>query len=166
MAVAQPYEIRIVKWGIVLLLAFFLEACSSSRSSWHRGFSREEWSGSVQCAPYARKHSNIKLVGNAASWWWEARGRYRRSHRPHRGDVLVFRASRRLPLGHVCVVRQVRGSRLVLVDHANWEPGVVTRRAPIVDVSPRNNWTRVRVWWTPTHAVGKTVYSTYGFIEP
>lgn len=161
MAMAKPYENRIVNWGIILILVLFLSACSSSRG-WHG----RSWNGALQCAPYAREHSDIKLIGNAALWWREAAGRYRRSHRPRRGDVLVFRATRRLPFGHVCVVRQVRSSRLVLVDHANWEPGVVTHRAPVVDVSPRNNWTRVRVWWDPTHVVGKTVYPTYGFIEP
>lgn len=85
---------------------------------------------------------------------------------PRAGDVLVFRSTGRLPSGHVSVVKQVRNSRLVLVDHANWEPGEVTHRAPVVDVSPNNNWTRVRVWWSPIHAMGKTVYPVYGFIEP
>ncbi|GAN67102.1 hypothetical protein AOR02nite_08220 [Acetobacter orientalis] len=80
--------------------------------------------------------------------------------------MLVFRSTRRLPSGHVSVVRRVENSRLVLVDHANWEPGRVTRRAPVEDVSPRNDWTRVRVWWSPLGGMGKTIYPTYGFIEP
>lgn len=124
------------------------------------------WNGSVQCAPYAREHSAVNLRGAAASWWGQARGVYGRASSPQAGDVLVFRSTRRLPSGHVSVVRRVENSRLVLVDHANWEPGRVTRRAPVEDVSPRNDWTRVRVWWSPLGGMGKTIYPTYGFIEP
>lgn len=147
-------EVRIVKRYVYLLLPLFLAACGGG------------WNGSVQCAPYAREHSAINLRGAAASWWGQARGQYTRSSIPHQGDVLVFRSTRRLPSGHVSVVRQVQNSRLVLVDHANWEPGRVTRKAPVEDVSPANDWSRVRVWWSPIHGMGKTVYPAYGFIEP
>ncbi|MFT9258729.1 MAG: CHAP domain-containing protein [Acetobacter sp.] len=139
----------------VLALLLLLPACAGGG-----------WNGSVQCAPYAREHSAINLRGAAASWWGQARGQYARSSVPRAGDVLVFRPTGRLPAGHVSVVRQVRNTRLVLVDHANWEPGRVTRRAPVEDVSPANDWTRVRVWWTPVEGMGKTVYPAFGFIEP
>ncbi len=143
---------------ICLALLLLLAACAGGgHGSWH---------GALQCAPYAREHSAINLRGDAASWWWQAQGQYARASNPKAGDVLVFRSSHRLPSGHVSVVREVRNNRLVLVDHANWEPGEVTRHAPVQDVSPRNDWTRVRVWWSPVHAFGKTVYPTYGFIEP
>ena len=158
MAVVGAHESRIVKRSLVLLPTLLLAACGSSG---HGG-----WNGSVQCVPYARSHSDVKLSGAAASWWEGAAGQYARSSVPHEGDVLVFRSTRRLPLGHVSVVRQVSSSRLVLVDHANWEPGSVTRHAPVVDVSPGNDWSRVRVWWSPVHAMGKTVYPAYGFVEP
>ncbi len=36
----------------------------------------------------------------------------------------------------------------------------------MVDVSPGNDWSAVRVWWAPAHALGATVYPTYGFIAP
>lgn len=146
----------------VLVPLLMLAACAGGSSGRVSG----SWNGSVQCAPYAREHSAVNLRGDAALWWNRSRGIYTRSSVPHEGDVLVFRATGRLPSGHVSVVRQVRSSRLVLVDHANWEPGRVTRSAPIVDVSPRNDWTRVRVWWAPSRALGKTVYPAYGFIEP
>ncbi|AOW45675.1 CHAP domain-containing protein [Acetobacter ascendens] len=146
-----------MKRSLVLVLPLLLAACAGGRGSWN---------GSVQCAPYAREHSAVNLRGAAASWWGEAQGQYGRTSSPRAGDVLVFRSTGRLPSGHVSVVKQVRNSRLVLVDHANWEPGEVTRHAPVVDVSPNNNWTRVRVWWSPIHAMGKTVYPVYGFIEP
>lgn len=156
-----PFEGRVVKGGrFCLVLPLLLSACAGS------GSGHGSWRGAVQCAPYARAHSAINLRGDAATWWWQARGQYARAASPREGDVLVFRSSRRLPSGHVSVVREVRSSRLVLVDHANWEPGEVTRHAPVQDVSPSNDWTRVRVWWSPVHAFGKTIYPTYGFIEP
>lgn len=150
------FEGRVVKQWSFLFLPLLLAACAG-----HGG-----WNGSVQCAPYAREHSGIQLRGAAASWWRQAGGHYTRTSTPQPGDVLVFRSTGRLPSGHVSVVRTVKNSRLVLVDHANWEPGRVTRRAPVEDVSPGNTWTRVRVWWSPIHGMGKTVYPAYGFIEP
>ena len=164
---ARTTEGRIVSVSVLgrlgaLLSLLMLAACAGGNSGRVSG----SWSGVVQCAPYAREHSAVNLRGDAALWWNRSRGIYTRSSVPHEGDVLVFRATGRLPSGHVSVVRQVRSSRLVLVDHANWEPGRVTRAAPVVDVSPSNDWTRVRVWWAPSRRLGKTVYPAYGFIEP
>ncbi|MDT8873041.1 CHAP domain-containing protein [Komagataeibacter rhaeticus] len=88
-------------------------------------------------------------AGDAASWWGQAQGRYPRAHAPKPGAVLVFRATGRPPDGHVSVVRAVRGPREVLVDQANWVPGRIGRAEPVVDVSGRNDWSRVRVWWSP-----------------
>jgi hypothetical protein len=164
--VTVPVEWRVVmslfRRAGVLLPLLVLAACAGGGSGRVSG----SWRGPVQCAPYAREHSAVNLRGDAALWWNRSRGVYIRSSIPHEGDVLVFRATRRLPSGHVSVVRQVRNRRLVLVDHANWEPGRVTRAAPVVDVSPHNDWTRVRVWWAPAQRLGKTVYPAYGFIEP
>ncbi|MFT8419896.1 MAG: CHAP domain-containing protein, partial [Acetobacter sp.] len=126
---------------VCLALPLLLSACAGGGS----GSGHGSWHGAVQCAPYAREHSAVNLRGDAATWWLQARGQYARAARPREGDVLVFRSTRRLPSGHVSVVREVRNSRLVLVDHANWEPGEVTRHAPVQDVSARNDWTRVRV---------------------
>jgi hypothetical protein len=36
----------------------------------------------------------------------------------------------------------------------------------VVDVSPRNDWTAVRVWHEPTRQLGQSVYPTYGFVLP
>jgi surface antigen len=124
------------------------------------------WHGSVQCAPWAREHSEIALKGNAATWWGQARGVYGRSHQPRRGAVIVFRATHRLPEGHVSVVREVKGSRLILVDQANWRPGRVDYRVPVMDVSRRNDWSTVRVWWAPIRQMGRTTYPVSGFILP
>lgn len=140
---------------VALLLCLGLAACGGS------GFN-----GSVQCAPYARSVTGLHLSGSAASWWRQSAGRYARTSRPAPGDVLVFRATRRLPSGHVSVVRRTMGTRAILVDQANWEPGRIDHGSLVVDVSPENDWTRVKVWWKPSHGLGRTAYPTFGFITP
>ncbi|GBQ32802.1 CHAP domain-containing protein [Gluconacetobacter azotocaptans] len=133
-----------------------LAACGGGRGGWH---------GSVQCAPYARAETGLRLSGAAAGWWRQSAGVYAHSRMPAPGAVLVFRSTSRLPDGHVSVVRQVRGTRAILVDQANWEPGRVDHDVPVVDVSRDNDWSAVRVWWQPVHSMGKSVYPTYGFIS-
>ncbi|GAN87178.1 hypothetical protein Gain_0050_038 [Komagataeibacter intermedius TF2] len=154
-ALARTVLARIMAAGGLLSLA----ACAG-------GGSGHGWHGAVQCAPYARQVTHVQLSGAAASWWGQAQGRYPRSHAPRTGAVLVFRATGRLPDGHVSVVRAVRSPREVLVDQANWVPGRIGRGEPVVDVSARNDWSRVKVWWSPIHDMGKTVYPAYGFILP
>ncbi|WP_408889613.1 CHAP domain-containing protein [Novacetimonas pomaceti] len=124
------------------------------------------WHGPVQCAPYARQVTGVNLHGAAAQWWAEASGHYPRSHAPRPGAVLVLRATSRLPDGHVAVVRSVRGPRELVVEQANWVPGRIGRADPVIDVSSRNDWSRVQVWWSPIHGIGKSVYPAYGFILP
>ncbi|CUW48019.1 CHAP domain protein [Novacetimonas hansenii] len=124
------------------------------------------WHGALQCAPYARQVTGMNLRGAAASWWAQASGQYPRTHAPRAGAVLVLRATGRLPDGHVAVVRSVRGPREVVVEQANWVPGRIGRADPVIDVSTRNDWSRVQVWWSPIHGMGKSVYPAYGFILP
>ncbi|WP_323670736.1 MULTISPECIES: CHAP domain-containing protein [Bombella] len=153
---------RGITWRVMALFAvslcLALGACSSSSvGSYH---------GPVQCAPYARQVSAIKLRGRAAAWWWEARGHYPRSHKPAVGSVLVFKASKRIPNGHVSVVRRIRTQRQIEVDHANWVGGRIERHALVEDVSARGDWSLVRVWWAPSGQMGRERYPTYGFILP
>ena len=121
---------------------------------------------SIECAPFARQVSGIDLYGDAASWWDQAEGRYQRSSEPAEGGVLVFRRSGRLPSGHVSVVARRVSDREIRVTQANWVHHVITRDEPVIDVSSGNDWSRVRVWWAPTRALGSAIYSTYGFIAP
>ena len=116
--------------------------------------------------PYARERSGLPLYGNAAQWWQEAAGRFRRSHQPAPGAVLVFRATSRLPDGHVSTVVRLRSAREIVVDHANWVHGHLGHADPVVDVSPGNDWTAVRVWWAPSGRLGATTYAAYGFVLP
>ena len=120
----------------------------------------------VECAPYARQVSGIELYGDAASWWDGAAGRYQRSAEPSPGAVLVFRRSGRLPSGHVSVVARLASQREIMVTQANWGHGRIARSEPIVDVSPGNDWSAVRVWWEPSNQLGITTYPTFGFIAP
>jgi surface antigen len=114
------------------------------------------------CVPYARDVSHIDLTGDAFLWWAEAAGRYERGQRPADGAVLNFRSSARIRLGHVAVVAKVINSREILVNQANWVPDQVSHDVPVIDVSPDNNWTMVRV------SIGGgrfgAPYPTFGFI--
>ncbi len=62
------------------------------------------------------------------------------------------------------------GPREILVSHANWGngwaiPGVIYSDMRVVDESPLNDWTAVRVWHPASKAFGR-IYATYGFVYP
>ena len=44
--------------------------------------------------------------------------------------------------------------------------GAVYVNDPVVDVSPNNDWSQVRVWNIPANAWGGRVYPVQGFIAP
>ena len=123
-------------------------------------------STSLECAPFARQVTGIQLYGEAASWWDQASGRYDRRSNPVEGGVLVFRRSSRLPSGHVSVVARQVSDREIKVTQANWVHRRITRDESVLDVSARNDWSRVRVWWAPSNTIGTTIFPTYGFIAP
>jgi len=123
-------------------------------------------SASLECAPFARQVSGIQLYGEAYSWWDQAAGRYGRGNTPVPGGVLVFRRSDRLPSGHVSVVDRIVSAREIVVTQSNWLHHRITRDEPVLDVSDRNDWSAVRVWWAPTGTLGRTIYPAYGFIAP
>jgi hypothetical protein len=120
----------------------------------------------LQCVPYARRHSRIEIRGDAWTWWGKAKGRYRRGSKPAVGSVLVL-GRKGASRGHLAVVTRVVGDREVIASHANWlNRGQVHIDTPIRDVSPNNDWSAVRVWYTPADVLGKSVYPAYGFIYP
>ena len=135
------------------------------RGGYHLAVYRGYRGPTLQCVAYARSASNISLSGNAADWWDNAAGLYARGNRPVAGSVLAFSANGRMRLGHVAVVSHVINGREVEVDHANWGGyhGTVARGVPVVDVSPNNDWTAVRVGLSRGGDFG-SVYPTYGFI--
>lgn len=125
-------------------------------------------SAGLQCVPFARAESGIVIKGNAANWWDAAAGVYARGSRPEPGAVLNFRPTGHMRLGHVAVVTNVLGSREIEIDHANWSRygatrGNISLATRVIDVSPENDWTAVRVELGHTGGFG-SVYPTYGFI--
>jgi len=118
------------------------------------------------CVPYARAISGIALRGNAWTWWGGAKGSYARGSAPEIGAVMVMQRIRSMRLGHVAMVSEIISPRLIRVDHANWVRGEVHRGALVKDVSPNNDWSRVRVWYPPRNDFGTTNYPIYGFIYP
>jgi surface antigen len=115
------------------------------------------------CVAYAREVTGVHLDGNAASWWPHAEGHYDRGHQPSVGAILVFKPYGGMHVGHVAVVSRVVGPHEILVDQANWVRGRVTKSMSVVDASPANDWTSVKVQYAGTHGRANP---TYGFIYP
>jgi len=121
----------------------------------------------LQCVPYARQLSGLEIRGDAWTWWSAAEGRYLRSRTPRPGAVLVLRKTDRLSRGHLAVVTRVIGPREIVAEHANWlNRGRIHRNVPVVDVSPANDWSQVRLWYVPGGHLGGNVYPAHGFIHP
>ncbi len=117
----------------------------------------------IQCVAFARADSGVQLPGNAANWWDNAAGVYARGESPEIGSVLNFRANARMRLGHVAVVSSVVNSREVLIDQSHWNSRGVARDVSVIDVSPDNDWSSVRVAIGHGETYG-SIYPTYGFI--
>ncbi len=125
----------------------------------------------LQCVPYARQVTGIQIYGDAHTWWNQAEGRYARGYRPKVGAVMAFRPSGNSTLGHVAAVSRIVDARTILVRHANWSPingrrGQIEDNVEVVDVSPANDWSQVRVWYAPLNALGGSVRPVQGFIYP
>ncbi len=125
--------------------------------------------GVLQCVTYVNRESDVHLTGNAVDWWRNAAGIYDRGQRPEADSVLSFRANGRMPLGHVAVVSRVVDSRLIEINQAHWPiagaVGGISLHVPVVDVSPNNDWSEVRVGLGSGSAFG-SIYPTHGFIYP
>lgn len=125
-----------------------------------------DYAANLQCVPFARQLSGVQIFGNANTWWTQAEGRYPRSNSPAFGSVFVMRGYNTSARGHVAVVTHIDSSRLIRVDQANWlNGGEISRNVPILDVSPNNDWSEVRVWHIPGGHWGGRVYTADGFIH-
>lgn len=121
----------------------------------------------LQCVPFARTASGVQIYGNANTWWAQASGRYPQSSLPAVGSVFVMRGYRDNSRGHVAVVSRIESSRVIRVDHANWlNNGEISVDVPVLDVSPDNDWSQVRVWYIPGGQWGGRIYEAEGFIHP
>jgi len=121
----------------------------------------------MQCVPYAREQSGIAIRGDAWTWWNKAAGTYERSTRPAVGAVMVFAKTNRNRYGHLAVVTEIVNDREIIARHANWlNKGRIHIDTPIRDVSRNNDWSKVRVWYTPGNVLGTSDYPVSGFILP
>jgi surface antigen len=125
----------------------------------------------LQCVPYARQVSGIQIYGDAWTWWSQAKGRYARGYLPKIGAVMALRPHANSRLGHVAAVSRIIDSRTILVRHANWSPidgrrGQIEDNVKVVDVSPTNDWSEVRIWYAPIGALGGSRWPVQGFIYP
>jgi surface antigen len=124
-------------------------------------------SAPLQCVPYAREHSSVKLYGDAWTWWDQAATKFPRESAPEIGSVMVLAHYAGPRSGHVAVVRSVTNAREIRVDHANWlDDGAIYVDDPVADVSSANDWSEVRVWNIKTGAWGGRTYPVQGFIGP
>jgi hypothetical protein len=81
------------------------------------------------------------------------------------GSILVFKRTQRIPSGHVAVVSKIVSAHEILVDHANWYRGSVSRGMSVIDTSPGQDWTSVAALHSPSGTHGAD-YPTYGFVYP
>ena len=154
----------------VAIVALSLSACASTidYSEMPRPQGRSvvrEGQKAMQCAPYAREHSKIKIYGDAYTWWDQASGKYPRGSAPEKGSILVLYNYAGAERGHLAVVRTLVSSREIRVDHANWlNDGSIFVNNPVLDVSSANDWSQVRVFNLQTGNWGSRVYPVRGFI--
>lgn len=125
----------------------------------------------LQCVPYARALSGVTIFGDAHTWWGQAEGKYDRGNAPKVGAVLAFQPHGKMRLGHVAAVREIVDDRTIIISHANWSTiggvrGHIEEDVRAVDVSETNDWSQVRVWYTPNEAMGGTAWPAHGFIYP
>jgi hypothetical protein len=163
--------------GALVFAAAGLAGCASDRAAYEdypeapaAGFETpgpSAQSGPLQCVPYARAHSTVKLYGDAWTWWAKADGKFSRGAMPETGSVLVLTGYAGPERGHVAVVRSLISSREIRVDHANWlGDGAIYVDDPVADVSADNDWSIVRVWNVRAGAWGARTYPVQGFIGP
>lgn len=144
-----------------------LAACGSTSD--RSGFSPRvvDRGKEVQCVPFARQESGVDIYGDAHTWWDKAAGKYDREDEPEEGAIMVLRGYRRNDRGHVAVVKAILGDREIVIDHANWlNDGKIYLDQPVRDVSPDNDWSAVKVWYSPGSQYGARTYTVQGFILP
>ena len=159
-----------IRLAAVTAFCLLTAACASApdysgnTSGWS---SAESPSAPLQCVPFARDHSQVKIFGDAADWWDKAAGLYARGEVPQLGSILVLTGYAGPHRSHVAVVTAMVSDREIRVDHANWlNDGAVFTDDPVVDVSPDNDWSQVKVYNERTGAWGARIYLVQGFIGP
>lgn len=157
---------RIKSFAIGLSVCAFIALVAQTSDAAPRKPRVQAGPGWGDCVRTVRALSDFTIRGDAWTWWNNAAGMHERDDRPAVGSVLVFKRSARMGRGHVSLVSRVVDRRTIEVDHT-WIAGRgIKRGMQVVDVSPANDWSAVRVWHEPTDQLGQRVYPTYGFILP
>src|SRR5260370_39714621 len=87
------------KLAAAVLLAVGFEGCASNIMDYEETPMPRERGQTVvendshkplQCVPYARGHSAIKIYGDAYTWWVKAAGKYPRGTLPEPAAVMVL----------------------------------------------------------------------------
>jgi hypothetical protein len=121
----------------------------------------------AECVPFAREVSGIQIYGDAYTWWDQAAGRYNRERTPVLGALLVLAGYAGPKRAHLAHVTRIVSSREIRVDHANWlNDGNLYLNSPVIDVSPNNDWSMVRVFNNRDGHLGVKNYNVQGFITP
>jgi surface antigen len=169
----RTFVMRVIgKLVLVALVALSLEGCATSMATYDEPLREQtqtaaenEGGEPLQCVPYARERSGIRIFGDAYTWWDKAEGKYSRASLPETGAVMVLHNYAGAKRGHLAVVRQVVSPREIRVDHANWlNDGSVYVNDPVQDVSDGNDWSVVRVFNPKAGAWGDKRYPVQGFI--
>ena len=122
-----------------------------------------------ECVPFVRDRSDIKLYGNAHSWWDQI-PKNQRSHTPAPGAIMVLSDSHKLHYGHLALVTQLINNREIEVTHTNWGSNSSTRRRVyemmrVRDSSTDNDWSEATFWNKDAGSFGFP-YPVDGFIHP
>lgn len=121
-----------------------------------------------QCVPFARRVSGIEIYGDAHTWWKRAKPHYQCGNIPAIGAVLSMPSTKKLPNGHVAVVKRIVDSRTIEVAHSNWGDSrssrkIVYNNMRVRDISTHNDWSRVKFWNYDINSYGLP-YAANGFI--
>ncbi len=162
----KHYDKAVAKTSQAPALAAYEHAAPEKSSQVASLGSIEIFSQKISCVPYARAVSGIELRGDAWKWWDAAQGVYQRGSQPKVGSILVMKKVKTMNRGHVAYVTAILNTREIQVDHANWKHGEVHRGALIRDVSAKNDWSLVQVWYPPIGDYGTGKYPVAGFIYP
>jgi hypothetical protein len=165
--------VEALKLAAAAILFFGAAGCASNPSLDYSpntiaaGGEIETPSEPLQCVTYARARSGVDIHGDAWTWWDQADGRYAREATPEPGAVIVLTGYAGKNRAHLAVVRDVVSPRQIHVDHANWlNDGRLYLDDPMVDVSPGNDWSEVRVYNLRDGGWGLRTYAVQGFIAP
>jgi hypothetical protein len=165
-----------IRFAAAASFSLSLAACAGGSDDYAYNYSRpvtrgahvEEYSGPhEECVPYARERSGISIYGDAWTWWDQTEGKYAHSNGPLLGSVLVLTGYAGPHRSHLAYVSSLVSSREIRIDHANWlNDGAVFTDDPVVDVSPDNDWSEVRVFNPRSGSWGSKTYIVQGFIGP